>query len=244
MAETDTNWVHFTRTQWTLVLSAKSAPPHDRLEALESLCRSYWPPIYAYIRQNGYRPADAQDLTQEFFARLLEKDFLQHLTHQRGKFRSFLLTFVNHMLSDERDKQRAKKRGGDQTQISLEQFASWEAELIPRNPTNNLETTFDRNWAHTVLKRASELLEADYASRGKAALFRELEDFASLEGPQPAYDDLAAKLGTTAQALRAAVHRMRAKFGRMIRDEVRHTIDQPEELEEEIRYLINVVSRP
>jgi RNA polymerase sigma-70 factor (ECF subfamily) len=232
----------FATTHWSVVLSAKEADAPRRQQALEALCRAYWPPIYTFIRQRGYSPHDAQDLTQEFFARLLEKDYLQHLTHQQGRFRTFLLTFVNHLLSDERDKRQAQKRGGGRTHLPLENVEALETQLAHTGPAAPAETAFDRQWARTVVDRANQRLAEEYRTRGKEVLYRELKTFAPTSQEQPAYDELARKLAMTEQAVRAAVHRMRGRFGQLIRDEVSHTVRRPDELEEEIRYLISVLA--
>lgn len=242
MGANDTNWVHFTRTHWSVVLSAKDADSPERHRALELLCQSYWPPIYAYIRQRGYQPQDAQDLTQEFFARLLEEDFFRNVTPSKGKFRSFLLACINHLLYHERDRQRALKRGGDITHIALEEFQSLDAELLDKGEFEDWDEAFDRVWARTVLERAGKRLEEMYRSRGKAALFDALKALAP-RGAQGSYQAAASKLGMKADALRAAVHRMRVRMGRLVREEVSHTLTDPADLEGEIRYLISVISK-
>ena len=243
MGVSDTNWIHFTRTHWSVVLSAKMADSPERHRALELLCQSYWRPIYAYIRQRGNRPQDAQDLTQEFFRRLLEEDLFLNVTQTKGKFRSFLLACVNHLLSHEQDKRQALKRGGNATHIALEEFQCVDAEILENGEVENWDQAFDRVWARTVLKRASERLEEIYRSRGKAALFDALKALNPTSGQQPAYGEVASKLGIRADALRAAVHRMRVRMGRLIREEVSHTLTDPADLEIEIRYLIDVISK-
>jgi len=232
----------FTTTHWSVVLSAKATDAPRRQQALDTLCCSYWPPIYTFIRQRGHGPADAQDLTQEFFARLLEKDYLQHFKHREGRFRTFLLTFVNHLLSDERDKCRAQKRGGGRTHIPLEDVQALETQLVHSGLAEPAETAYDRQWARTVLERANERLAEEYRMRGKEVLYRELNAFAPETQEQPAYGEVARRLAMTDEALRAAVHRMRVRFGQLVREEVSHTVARPEELDEEIRYLIRVVS--
>lgn len=243
MDASDTNWVHFTRTHWSVVLSAKGADSPERQRALDLLCQSYWPPIYAYIRQRGYGPQDAQDLTQEFFARLLRDDLFQNVTQTKGKFRSFLLACVNHLLSHEHDKQRALKRGGNSTHITLEEFQSVDSELLEKGPVADWDQNFDRLWARTVLLRASRRLETMYRARGKAALFEALKGLAPGSDQQSAYESVASQLGMKADALRAAVHRMRVRMGRLIREEVRQTLTDPADVETEIRYLIDVISK-
>jgi RNA polymerase sigma-70 factor (ECF subfamily) len=162
----------FTTTHWSVVLAAKGNDDRQATVALEKLCRAYWPPLYAYIRRDGYGVEDAQDLTQEFFARLLEKDHLRHLRDQRGKFRSFLLTFLKRFLSDERDRARAKKRGGGKTFLSLDDTAAAETSyrieaVAPGSP----DQLFERRWAQTVLERALFRLREEYVAGGKADLF-------------------------------------------------------------------------
>jgi RNA polymerase sigma-70 factor (ECF subfamily) len=243
MSESDTNWVRFTKTHWTTVMSAGDPDSPEQRRAMQSLCQSYWPPVYAYIRQQGHDPADAQDLAQEFFARCLEKDYLRHLTHRNGKFRSFLLACVNHLLSDERDRRQAQKRGGGMTHIPIEAFTALEAELSETDLTHRGEVAFDRMWARTVLQRASAHLANSYRAQGKVELFEELRAFAAGVDQQPAHAGVAARLNITEEALRAVVHRMRKRFGELIRNEVGHTLAEPGELEAEIRYLIDVVSK-
>ena len=243
MGASDTSWVHFTCTHWSVVLSAKEAGSPERHRALELLCQTYWPPIYAYIRQRGYGPQDAQDLTQEFFRRLLEEDFFQNVTQNKGRFRSFLLACVNHLLSHERDQRQALKRGGTSTHIALEEFQTVDAELLEKGETDEWDQTFDRVWARTVLKRASERLEETYRSRGKSTLFDALNALAPTNDQRPSYEQVASKLGISSDALRAAVHRMRVRMGRLIREEVGHTLTDPSDLENEVRYLIDVISK-
>jgi RNA polymerase sigma-70 factor (ECF subfamily) len=161
----------FTTTHWSAVMTAKEADSIEAMAALEKLCQTYWPCLYAYIRREGYSSTDAQDLTQGFFAQLCEKDYLSHLRHQKGCFRSFLLTFLKHFLSDERDKAKAQKRGGGRLHILLDdtqiEDRSW---LEPKNEEDP-EKLFERRWAHTVLEQP--VLEGRYrqyrydSSRGR-----------------------------------------------------------------------------
>jgi len=243
MEDSDTKWVHFTRTHWSLISSAKSANSTESREAMESLCRSYWLPIYAYIRRRGYRSQEAQDLTQDFFAQLLEKGFLQNVTRAKGKFRSFLLACVNHLLSHERDKRQALKRGGNSPHIAFEDLPSVEAELVTKVEPNDWNQTFDYLWTRTVLKRASQSLKERYQSRGKAEMFETLKSLALRSDEESTYQSVASELGLQADALRAAVHRMRVMMGRLIREEVSHTLSEPGDLEPEIRYLIDVIAK-
>src|SRR6185436_18158428 len=145
-------------------------------DALEKLCRTYWPPLYAYIRREGYKPEDAEDLTQEFLSRFVHKEWLNHLQDQRGKFRSFLLTFLKHFLSDERDKAATQKRGGEKTFISLDDSSIDERSFSGPNERSP-EQEFERRWAETVLEQAVKRLREEYTALKKGALFDRLKDF-------------------------------------------------------------------
>ena len=168
--------VQFATTHWSVVLDAQGDDSVCASEALEKLCRIYWPPVYTFIRRNGYNPADAQDLTQEFFFRLLSKDYLRHLRDQRGKFRSFLLTFVKHFLSDERDKAAAQKRGGGQATLSLDSSTAEDFYLSASAHQLSPDQIFEHSWAQTVLDQALLRLSEEYSANGKSDLFEKLKD--------------------------------------------------------------------
>ena len=161
----------FTTTHWSIVWTAKESDSPKAAEALEKLCRAYWKPLYTYIRREGYRTEEAQDLTQEFFRKLLEKNQLSHLKHQDGRFRCFLLTLLKNFLSDERDKAGALKRGGGHTFISLDEFTAEDGH--PSEPFDSLtpDQVFERRWAQTLMDRAAKRLRDEYAVAGKAELF-------------------------------------------------------------------------
>ena len=161
----------FATTQWSVVFTARDGDTSKALAAMGRLCHAYWRPVYAYIRRDGCQPADAQDLTQEFFRRFIEKEWIEHLQHQRGKFRSFLLTFLKHFLSDERDRAGAQKRGGGQTIISLEELQTGENHGFEPSETWTADQVFERRWAQTVMDRAVARLRQEYAEDGKAELF-------------------------------------------------------------------------
>ena len=165
----------FNTTHWSVVLAAREKDEPAAGQALEKLCRTYWPPLYAFIRREGHNHADAQDLTQAFFAHLLERDFLTRLEDQRGKFRSFLLAFLKHFLSDQRDRARAQKRGGAMTLISLDEFAAEDG--YPLEPADRLtpDQVFERRWAQTVMAQALARLRDEYRAKGKEALYEQLK---------------------------------------------------------------------
>jgi RNA polymerase sigma factor (sigma-70 family) len=234
----------FTTTHWSVVLAAKGEDSPAAAEALEKLCRTYWPPLYAYIRRNGHGVEDAQDLTQAFFARLMEKDYLAHLHDQRGKFRSFLLTFLKYFLSDERDRAAAKKRGGGQTFVSLDDTPAVEADYMAEAAEHaNPEQLFERRWAKTVLDQALHRLRQEYVADDKTALFDHLKDLQPSERGALSYVELGAQLGMSEAAIKTAAHRLRRRYGELLREEIAQTVSRPEEIDEEIRYLLTVLGR-
>jgi len=233
----------FATTHWSVVLAAKAGSSPRADDAMEKLCRTYWPPLYAYIRRQGHDATEAQDLTQEFFARLLAKDYLHHLQHQEGKFRSFLLTFVQHFLSDERDKAGAQKRGGGKLQISLDAYEAEEREVLTPVDGLTAEQIYERRWARAVMDVAATRLEEEYRVRGKAALFAQLKDLQPGEHGEKRYADIALLLGLTEQAVKNAAHTFRRRYAGLIREEIGQTVADPGEIEDELRYLIELFSR-
>jgi RNA polymerase sigma factor (sigma-70 family) len=230
----------FVTTHWSVVLAAKGGGSVIADDAMEKLCQAYWPPLYTFIRREGHSATDAQDLTQEFFARLLAKDYLQHLRHQEGKFRSFLLTFLKHFLADERDKAGAQKRGGGKTFVSLDETSVEERYLdAPANGLNP-EQSFDRRWAQRVMERALGRLREEYAASGKAALFDELKDIQPGEHGESSYAEIGVRLGRARGSIASAVHRLRKRHREIVREEIAHTVSRPEEIDQEIRNLLAI----
>jgi RNA polymerase sigma-70 factor (ECF subfamily) len=209
--------------------------------ALAHLCRTYWYPLYAFIRRQGFSPEESQDLTQEFFVRLLEKEFLALVDREKGRFRSFLLTACKHFLSNERDKARTKKRGGDRDFISL---SVNDAESRYRlEPAHDLtpESLFERRWAMTLLEEVLVQLKKELIQAGKADLFDHLKDLLTAEKSKISYREAAQKLGTTEGAAKVAVHRLRKRYRDLLRVEIAKTISQPDLIEDEIRDLFTVL---
>ncbi len=233
----------FATTHWSVVLAARDGDSPGGSKALNDLCRAYWPPLYAYIRREGHAIAEAQDLTQEFFARLLERDYLARLDQQRGKFRSFLLAYVKHFLSEQRDKARAQKRGGGQTLLSLD--AAEGEEGYVSEPVDELtpDQIFERRWVQTLLQRAVDRLAAEYAKVGKAAVFEALKDFQPRQTGSQTYAQIGADLGTTEAAVKSAMQRMRQRHREILREEISQTVTSPGEVEEEIRHMREVLNR-
>jgi RNA polymerase sigma factor (sigma-70 family) len=233
----------FSDTHWSVVLKAKDEGSRQAAEAMERLCRTYWHPLYAYIRREGHGPEAAEDLTQEFFARLLAKDYLQHLRHREGKFRSFLLTLVKRFLSDERDKARAQKRGGGQTLIALDETRAEELYLGRESRGLNPDQLFDRRWAETVMECALGRLRKEYADGGKSALFDQLKDIQPGEHGESSYAEIGARLGLAEGSVKSAVHRLRRRHREILREEIARTVARTVEIDEEIRDLLGILSQ-
>jgi RNA polymerase sigma-70 factor (ECF subfamily) len=232
----------FVTTDWSVVLDAKGNDSTRANEALEKLCKFYWRPLYTFIRRNGYAPADAQDLTQEFFSRLLSKEYLRHLRDQRGKFRSFLLTFVKHFLSDERAKASAQKRGGGQAVLSLDDTTSEDQFVAEAADHLSPDQLFERSWAQTVLNQALRRLSDEYAASGKSLLYEKLKDVQPGQHGALSYAQLGAEIGMTEAAIKSALHRLRRRHREILREEIANTVTRPEDVDEEIRYLITLLS--
>jgi RNA polymerase sigma factor (sigma-70 family) len=233
----------FATTHWSVVLAAGHASSPHAQEALEQLCRTYWYPLYAYVRRQGHSPEDAQDLTQDFFAHLLAKGFPRGATPERGKFRSFLLASLRHFLVDQHRQADAAKRGGGQRTVSLDESRA--EERFRREPQHELtpEKLYEREWALTLLDRAQLLLREEYVVAGNAELHDRLEGFPLAEKSESSFQQAATELGMTESALKSAVHRMRARYRQLVREEVAHTVADPAEVNEEARHLIAVISR-
>lgn len=234
----------FADTHWSVVLAAKEEGSTQADEAMEKLCQSYWRPLYAYVRRQRHSPEEAEDLTQEFFVRLKDKNYLAHLKHQNGKFRSFLLTLLKHFLSDERDKARALKRGGGESPTPLDALSEEERYRVEPAEHFSPEHLFDRRWAQTVLERAAGRLRDEYAATGKIDLFDALHHLQPGQvGPAPSYAELGARLSLSESAVTSAVFRLRRRQAELLREEVAQTVRCREDVDEEIRYLIEVLGR-
>ncbi|MBI2924631.1 MAG: sigma-70 family RNA polymerase sigma factor [Verrucomicrobia bacterium] len=231
----------FTTTHWSVVLAAGSGDSPQATAALEQLCRTYWYPLYAFVRRRGLSPEDAQDLVQEFFARRLAKDYVARADPQKGKFRSFLLAGVERLLCDERDKANRLKRGGGQTVISLDAQAAEDRYRLEPADEHTPEQLYERSWATALLERAARRLQEEYAAAGKAELFEQLTEFRLDVAEQRAYADVAARLGLSESAVKSAIHRLRQRHQELVREEIAQTLADPAELEEEVRYLLRVI---
>jgi RNA polymerase sigma factor (sigma-70 family) len=234
----------FATTRWSVVLAAgadRGSPAvHD---ALATLCETYWYPLYAFLRARGYSAENAQDLTQAFFARLLEKQTIQHADPARGRFRSFLLASLKNFAANERDREIAAKRGGGMPIASLD-VESAEGRLQMDPPSDETpERVFDRRWALTLLDQVMSRLKTESADRGHPAQFERLNTYLTGDQPQPSYAQTAAELNTSEGAIKVAVHRLRRRFRDLVREEIAQTVSSPEEIEDELRHLWSAVGR-
>jgi len=226
----------FATTNWSVVVAAREGDSVQVREALSTLCSAYWYPLYAYIRRHGHNADEAQDLTQEFFARLLERDFLGTVDRDKGRFRSFLLACCKHFLANERDRTRAQKRGGGQPPVSLD-FGTAE-DRYSLEPAHNVtaDKLFERRWVLTLLDHVLGRLHDEYVSKGKGELFEGLRSFLVGEKGTP-HSRVAVELGMSEGAVKVAVHRLRQRYRELLREEIARTVDNPEQVDEEIREL-------
>jgi RNA polymerase sigma factor (sigma-70 family) len=233
----------FATTRWSLVLSAGRKADARSADALTGLCEMYWYPVYAYIRRQGYRPDESADLTQEFFARVLEKNYFNDADPARGRFRVFLCASVRHFLSNERDRARTLKRGGASPPISLDvDSAEGTYRLEPRDDLTP-EKLFDRRWALILLERVLTRLRDSHLSAGKGELFDHLKGFLTGENAGIPYAEVATALGMSDGAVKVAVHRLRRGFRDTLMQEIAETVSEPGDITAEIEYLMKAVSQ-
>ena len=244
----DRNTIHtlagasdFPTTRWTLVVAAADPQRRESRSALASLCESYWYPLYAYVRRRGSLPDQAQDLTQEFFIRVLEGRYLDRADPEKGRFRAFILTSLKFFLADEGDRERAQKRGGGAV-LPLE-FSTGE-ERYQREPAHDEtpERVFERRWALSVLDRVVERLRNEFVQHGRPEHFYRLKVFLLGQSDAP-YTVLAREMNTSEGALKVAIHRLRKRYRDLFRQEIADTVADPAEVESEIRYLAAVLTR-
>jgi len=231
----------FVTTPWSVVLVAQGRSSPESAAALETLCRAYWYPLYAYVRGSGHAPHDAQDLTQEFFARLLAKDYLRAADREKGRFRTFLRVCLKRFLANEWDRQRAQKRGGGERPTSLEAAVAeqrYATELATGVPPDRL---YERQWAMALLEQAMSRLRAEYTDTARIAEFEQLKSALTAERGAIPYAELAAALNTTEGAARVAVHRLRKRYRELFRATVADTVSEPGEVDDEVRHIATVL---
>jgi RNA polymerase sigma factor (sigma-70 family) len=230
----------FATTHWSLVLRATQRDAAGSAAALEKLCRGYWFPLYAFARREGCRPEDAQDLTQEFFSRLLAKEYLKMADPNRGRFRSFLLAAFKHMLANERRAALRLKRGGGAQIFSLdEEEAEGRYQLEPADDKTP-DIIFERRWAETTLARVLERLETEYT--GQTMRFEDLKLFLIEAKGTAGFAEVATRLGVTESALKSVVHRMRRRYAELFKDEVSQTVADPADTQDEIRHMLGMLA--
>jgi RNA polymerase sigma-70 factor (ECF subfamily) len=233
----------FATTHWSLVVAAKSdaaSQAHAR-EALEQLCSAYWYPLYAFVRSRGYSSIDAQDLTQSFFAQMIETGGLASADPQRGRFRSYLLGAMKHFLANQWHRAKAQKRGGGVTFLELDSLEPEARYALEPAESTDPDVRFDRQWAQQLITCAMQQLRTEARSRGKGELFETLEG--SLIGEELARSETASRLGMTVGAVKVTVHRLRQRYRELLRAEIARTVNDPSEIDDEMRYLLAVLRK-
>ena len=229
----------FLTTRWSVVLNARAADSKKAKAALETLCGSYWYPLYAFVRRLGHSPHDAEDLIQGFFAQCIEKNYLHTADQKKGRFRSFLLIALKRFLANEWDRARTRKRGGDRQIISLDAEQRYASE-----PSESLspDKLYERRWALTLLENVLAQLKSEQAAAGRAAIFTELQPFLTSTGRGTPYADISQRLGLSESAIKVAVHRLRQRYRELLEHEIANTVTSPDEIAEERRYLLTILS--
>ena len=230
----------FTTTHWSVVLEAQGESRAAEA-ALEKLCRSYWWPLYGFVRREGYKPEEAQDLTQAFFARLLERRDFETVRRERGRLRSYLLASIKNFLSKARDREMTVKRGEGRPLISLDDLLA--RERVDQEPAHKLsaDRIYERRWALTLLEQVLVRLRSEYEAAGKLALFDRLKDLLARESGQPSQAEIAVEMEMTENAVKQAFHRLRHRYRQLLHEEIAHTVAVPDDVEDELRHFIAVL---
>jgi RNA polymerase sigma factor (sigma-70 family) len=229
--------IAFTTTHWSVVLEARGESPAAQ-QALERLCRTYWRPIYGFVRRQGANPEEAKDLTQGFFALILERKDFQSVRQEKGRLRSFLLASLKHFMANERRDAATIKRGGGRTLIPLDDVESYDSRECDRGETLSADLLYDRRWAFTVLDRVFARLREESQASANAPLLERLNTLLSDEPDRPSQAEIAREFGMTENAVKQAFHRLRQRYRQLLREEVAQTVATPAEIEEELRHLI------
>lgn len=232
----------FVTTRWSVVVAAQRRDSPEAAQALEHLCQAYWYPLYAHVRRAGHSPADAEDLTQAFFARLLAKDWLVVAERERGRFRSFLLGALKHFLANEWDKARALKRGGHLQMVSLDAPAGEDRLQHEAVAAGSPDREFDRRWVLALLDTVLGRLADEYRADGKGKQFERLKPALGGDRSEVDYAQLSQELAMSEGAARVAVHRLRQRYRELLRDEIAQTVATPDEVETELRHLFAALS--
>lgn len=233
----------FHTTHWSLVAAARGSEEDLRRQAMERLCRTYWLPLYWFVRKKGRSDDDARDLTQGFFAKFVEKNYIEGVQASRGRFRTWLLSAMSHFMMNEYDKARSQKRGGAAKILSLDDTA-WDARLAdPVDESSTPEAAYDQQWVQALLVRVVQRLKAECQDAGRGEQFEILKTHLTGARGEQRVAESASLLGMTEAATTSLIHRLRQRYGEIFREEVMHTLSDPSELEDEIRYLLSVMGR-
>jgi len=233
----------FATTHWSVVLAAGQSNDAKASAALEQLCRTYRYPLYAYLRRRGYSSEDAQDLTQGFFLQLLERKSFARADPSRGRFRSYLLAGLNYFVADEHARAVAQKRGGGRPILSLDAEAAAERYRLEAVDERSPDKLFERCWALALLDQVLARLEQEFVLAGKAPLFHRLRDFLVVGAGEESYAKVAAEMGMTSEAVKKAVQRLRRRYHKLFREEIARTVEDASSVEDELRYLCEVMAR-
>jgi RNA polymerase sigma-70 factor (ECF subfamily) len=233
----------FVTTHWSVVLAATQAGSPEAESALGKLCATYWFPLYAFVRRRGYSPEEAEDLTQGFFTQLLERQRLSRVEREGGRFRSFLLTCLKNFLSSEWNRAQAQKRGGGASFISLDRDKAEDEYRLQLGAPDTPETLFERQWALTLLDRVLDQLRTEWTYSHRAGAFELLQPWIVGECSEGGYAELGARLQCSVGAARVAVHRLRQRYRQVLQESISETVSSPEEISDELSYLMSVVAR-
>jgi RNA polymerase sigma factor (sigma-70 family) len=235
-----TGAAQFRTTRWSIVYraGARECSAEEGRRALEELCRAYWAPVHAFVRRQGYAPEDAQDLTQEFFSRLLEDHSLASVHQDKGRFRSFLLASVKHLLANEWKRATRQKRGGGAVHFPIEDYI-WDAGLMDHLDPEKL---YEKRWAETLLQRVLDRLRAEWEDNKNNRHFDDLKTFLIEDRNSVSFAAVAKRMGVSEASLKWAVHKLRRRYRELMRDEIAHTVSREEEVDDELRHLFSVLT--
>ena len=233
----------FEATQWSMILKARDSSAPGGAEALENFARTYWPPLYSFIRREGYDRHDAQDLTQEFYHHFREKNLLNRITEPRGRFRTFLLKCLKNFLADQRDRERAQKRGGGQDLISLDALEAEERDVMEPKDGLTPDQVFERRWAETLLDLTLQRLRREYVAEDKGAFLDVIADLQPHKHGSITYTQVGARFGLSEGGVKSAVHRMRRRYRQILEEEVARTVGSNQQVRKEVRYLLEILAR-
>jgi len=227
----------FATTHWSVIVGAQQRGTAEAKAALEKLCRTYWRPVFAFVRHSSPDEHVAKDLTQGFFERFLEKEYFRDASQLRGRFRSFLLACVKNFLANERDKERTQRRGGGAIPLSIDQLIQESGVELESNPALTPDRSYERQWAHSVLENVRSKLRLEFVESGRTSVFDALHVYLAGERDEAPYDLVAEQTRMSVDAVKKNVERMRRRFGHLLREEIAQTVQHPSEIEEELRFL-------